>query len=158
MIVNDIKKTVEQFDNGCEQLKKLAFVANPPAQGPAMAPPTDPAAMQQPMPAAPNAMPPSNPADPAAMQQPMPADPNAGASGMPPELEQVLSQLGSGMQTVSQTVEQQQAIVEQMAKQQMELSGELQELKASLQGPAPFEASTKSPQDISEQQKMSPGI
>jgi chromosome segregation ATPase len=67
---------------------------------------------------------------------------------MPPELEQVLSQLGGGMQEVAQTVEQQQATVEQLGSRQLELENKLQEILSSLKGPAPFEGSSKSPEDV----------
>jgi hypothetical protein len=68
---------------------------------------------------------------------------------MPPELEQVLTDLGGGMQEMAQTVEQQQVTVEQLGKRQLELENMLQEMKSMLNGPAPFEGSTKNTQDLS---------
>jgi chromosome segregation ATPase len=70
---------------------------------------------------------------------------------MPPELEQVLTDMAGGMQQISQTVEQQQATVEQLGSRQLEIENKLQELMQSLNGPAPFEGSTKSQQDVEAQ-------
>lgn len=155
--ITQIRAAISGFDAGILQLEKNAFVPGPPAQGPAAGgpPPGDPAAM--PPPGDPNAMPPQGPppGDPNAMPPqgpPPPGDPAAGAppagGPMPPELEQVLSQLGGGMQEVAQTVEQQQATVEQLGSRQLELENKLQELMTSLKGPAPFEGSSKAPEDV----------
>ncbi len=155
-MIAQIRQAIRGFDAGILQLEKSAFVPGPPPQGPAGGPPPgDPAAAGGPPPGDPNAMPPQGPppGDPAAggAPPPPPGDPAAGgASGgpMPPELEQVLSQLGGGMQEVAQTVEQQQATVEQLGSRQLELENKLQELMSSLKGPAPFEGSSKSPEDV----------
>lgn len=159
--ITQLRAVISGFDAGILQLEKNAFVPGPPAQGPAAGgpPPGDPAAM--PPPGDPNAMPPQDPnmapppGDPNAMPPqgpPPPGDPAAGAppagGPMPPELEQVLSQLGGGMQEVAQTVEQQQATVEQLGSRQLELENKLQEILSSLKGPAPFEGSSKAPEDV----------
>lgn len=155
-MIEQIRQAIRGFDAGILQLEKSAFVPGPPPQGPAGGPPPgDPAAAGGPPPGDPNAMPPQGPpppGDPAAGgAPPPPGDPAAGGAPggpMPPELEQVLSQLGGGMQEVAQTVEQQQATVEQLGSRQLELENKLQELMSSLKGPAPFEGSSKSPEDV----------
>ena len=156
-MIAQIRQAIRGFDAGILQLEKSAFVPGPPPQGPAGGPPPgDPAAAGGPPPGDPNAMPPQGPpppGDPAAggAPPPPPGDPAAGGAPggpMPPELEQVLSQLGGGMQEVAQTVEQQQATVEQLGSRQLELENKLQELMTSLKGPAPFEGSSKSPEDV----------
>lgn len=159
-MIEQIRQAIRGFDASIIQLEKSAFVPGPPPQGPAGGPPPgDPNAMPPGDPNAmppgdPNAMPPQGPpppGDPAAGGPP-PGDPAAagGAPGgpMPPELEQVLSQLGGGMQEVAQTVEQQQATVEQLGSRQLELENKLQELMSALKGPAPFEGSSKAPEDV----------
>lgn len=156
-MIEQIRQAIRGFDAGILQLEKSAFVPGPPPQGPAGGPPPgDPAAAGGPPPGDPNAMPPQGPpppGDPAAAggAPPPPGDPAAGGAPggpMPPELEQVLSQLGGGMQEVAQTVEQQQATVEQLGSRQLELENKLQELMSALKGPAPFEGSSKSPEDV----------
>lgn len=148
-MIEQIRQAIRGFDAGILQLEKSAFVPGPPPQGPAGGPP----------PGDPNAMPPQGPpppGDPAAggappPPPPPPGDPAAGGAPggpMPPELEQVLTQLGGGMQEVAQTVEQQQATVEQLGSRQLELENKLQELMSSLKGPAPFEGSSKAPEDV----------
>lgn len=175
MLINtaEIREAIAAFNLGRAQLTKMAFVPGPAPQGPAAGgpPPGDPNAMP---PGDPNAMPPGPPpGDPNAMPPgpPPPGDPNAmppggdpnamppgGAppppgqgGGMPPELEQVLTDMAGGMQQISQTVEQQQATVEQLGSRQLEIENKLQELMQSLNGPAPFEGSTKSQQDVEAQ-------
>ena len=160
-MIEQIRQAIRGFDASIIQLEKSAFVPGPPPQGPAGGPPPgDPNAMPPGDPNAmppgdPNAMPPQGPppGNPAAAGgAPPPGDPAAagGAPGgpMPPELEQVLSQLGGGMQEVAQTVEQQQATVEQLGSRQLELENKLQELMSALKGPAPFEGSSKAPEDV----------
>lgn len=167
MLINtaEIREAIAAFNLGCAQLTKMAFVPGPAPQGPAAGgpPPGDPNAMPPPPPTGgdPNAMPP--PGDPNAMPPGPPpgGDPNAmppgGApppgqgGGMPPELEQVLTDMAGGMQQISQTVEQQQATVEQLGSRQLELENKLQEVMLALNGPAPFEGSTKSQQDVESQ-------
>lgn len=164
--IENIKAIVEAFDAGREALTKFAFTptASPappatamPPQGP---PPGDPGMMPPPPPGDPNAMPPP-PGDPNAMppqgppppgdpgMMPPPGDPNAmppqgpppppPAGGIPPELEGALSQLAGGMDTVSQTVEQQQAQTDQLSQRMLAMEEELNNLRSSLKGPAPFE-------------------
>lgn len=154
-MIEQIRQAIRGFDASILQLEKSAFVPGPPPQGPAGGPPPGDPAAGGPPPGDPNAMPPQGPppGDPNAMppQGPPPGDPAAGGAPggpMPPELEQVLSQLGGGMQEVAQTVEQQQATVEQLGSRQLELENKLQELMSSLKGPAPFEGSSKSPEDV----------
>lgn len=154
-MIEQIRQAIRGFDASIIQLEKSAFVPGPPPQGPAGGPPPGDPAAGGPPPGDPNAMPPQGPpppGDPAAGgAPPPPGDPAAGGAPggpMPPELEQVLSQLGGGMQEVAQTVEQQQATVEQLGSRQLELENKLQELMSSLKGPAPFEGSSKSPEDV----------
>lgn len=178
MLINtaEIREAIAAFNLGRAQLTKMAFVPGPAPQGPAAGgpPPGDPN-MMPPPPGDPNMMPP--PGDPSMMPPPG-GDPNAmppgppppggdpnmmppppgGAppppgqgGGMPPELEQVLTDMAGGMQQISQTVEQQQATVEQLGSRQLEIENKLQELMQSLNGPAPFEGSTKSQQDVEAQ-------
>lgn len=170
--IASIRAAISNFAASCQMLEKSAFVPGPqggppPGDPNAMPPGGDPNAMPPgaPPPGDPNAMPPGG--DPNAM--PPPGDPNAmppggdpnamppgGAppaggpppGGMPPELEQVLSEMGGGMQEIAQTVEQQQATVEQLGSRQLEIENKLQELSQLLKGPAPFEGSTKGPKDV----------
>lgn len=133
----------------------------PPPGDPGMAPPPGDPGMMPPPPGDPNAMPPQGPppGDPNAMPpqgpppgdpgMPPPGDPNAmppqgpppppSAGGIPPELEGALSQLAGGMDTVSQTVEQQQAQTDQLSQRMLAMEEELNNLRSSLKGPAPFE-------------------
>ena len=138
--IENIKAIVKAFDEGRTALTKFAFTptASPappatamPPQGP---PPSDPG--MAPPPGDPGMMPP--PGDPNAMppQGPPPPPP---AGGIPPELEGALSQLAGGMDTVSQTVEQQQAQTDQLSQRMLAMEEELNNLRASLNGPAPFE-------------------
>lgn len=154
--IENIKAIVEAFDAGREALTKLAFTPTaapaPPAtamppQGP---PPGDPGMMPpgapMPPPGDPNAMPPQGPppGDPNAMppQGPPPPPP---AGGIPPELEGALSQLAGGMDTVSQTVEQQQAQTDQLSQRMLAMEEELNNMRAELKGPAPFEGTPSTP-------------
>lgn len=163
--IENIKAIVEAFDAGREALTKLAFTPTaapaPPAtamppQGP---PPGDPGMMPppgapMPPPGDPNAMPPQGPppGDPGMMP---PGDPNAmppqgpppppPAGGIPPELEGALSQLAGGMDTVSQTVEQQQAQTDQLSQRMLAMEEELNNMRAELKGPAPFEGTPSTP-------------
>lgn len=161
--IASIRAAINNFAASCQMLEKSAFVPGPQGGPPpgAMPPGGDPNAMPPPPPGGdPNAMPPGAmpPGDPNAMPPPgaMPpgGDPNAmppggapppPAGGMPPELEQVLSDMGGGMQEIAQTVEQQQATVEQLGSRQLEIENKLQELQSLLKGPAPFEGSSKGP-------------
>jgi hypothetical protein len=146
--INELRQAVQAFDESIAFLTKQAFAPAPPPQGPMTAPPADPNAMP---PQDPNAMPPGDPnamppADPNAMP---PGDPNAAppqeGGAMPPELEQILNDMAGGVTQVAQTVEQQQSSIEQLGSRQLEIEKKLQELMQSLNGPAPFEGSTKDP-------------
>ena len=174
--IENIKAIVEAFDAGRKALTKLAFTPTaapaPPAtamppQGPPpgdpgmMPPPGDPGmapppGAPMPPPGDPNAMPPQGPppGDPGMMP---PGDPNAmppqgpppppPAGGIPPELEGALSQLAGGMDTVSQTVEQQQAQTDQLSQRMLAMEEELNNMRAELKGPAPFEGTHSTPAD-----------
>lgn len=140
--INSVRQTLRLLDESIANLTKQAFAPAPPPQGPAAAPPPpgDPNAMP---PQDPNAMPPQ---DPNAMP---PQDPNAappqGGGAMPPELEQILNDMAGGVTQVAQTVEQQQSSIEQLGSRQLEIEKKLQEVMQALNGPAPFEGSTKDP-------------
>lgn len=148
--INELRQAVQAFDEGIAFLTKQAFAPAPPPQGPmAGPPPGDPNAMP---PQDPNAMPPQDPnamppQDPNAMppQDPNAAPPPPGAGGMPPELEQILNDMAGGVTQVAQTVEQQQSSIEQLGSRQLEIEKKLQEVMQALNGPAPFEGSTKDP-------------
>lgn len=159
--IEHIKAIVNAFDEGRKALTKFAFTpaaspappmtAMPPGDPNAMPPgapmpppPGDPNAMPPPPPGDPNAMPPPPPGDPNAMPpgapMPPPGDPNAAPPGaIPPELESALSQLAGGMDAVSQTVEEQQAQTDQLSQRMLAMEEEINSLRASLKGPAPFE-------------------
>lgn len=132
--INSVRQTLRLLDESIANLTKQAFAPAPPPQGPAAAPPP---------PGDPNAMPPQ---DPNAMP---PQDPNAappqGGGAMPPELEQILNDMAGGVTQVAQTVEQQQSSIEQLGSRQLEIEKKLQEVMQALNGPAPFEGSTKDP-------------
>lgn len=142
--INSVRQTLKLLDESIANLTKQAFAPAPPPQGPAAAPPPpgDPNAMP---PQDPNAMPPPQ-GDPNAMP---PQDPNAappqGGGAMPPELEQILNDMAGGVTQVAQTVEQQQSSIEQLGSRQLEIEKKLQEVMQALNGPAPFEGSTKDP-------------
>lgn len=154
--IDSVRQTLRLLDESIANLTKQAFAPAPPPQGPMTAPPADPNAMppgdpNAMPPADPNAMPPQDPnamppGDPNAMP---PQDPNAappqGGGAMPPELEQILNDMAGGVTQVAQTVEQQQSSIEQLGSRQLEIEKKLQELMQSLNGPAPFEGSTKDP-------------
>lgn len=162
--IENIKAIVEAFDAGRVALTKFAFTPTAPPAPPATAmppqgpPPGDPG--MAPPPVDPNAMPPQDPnamppqGDPNAMppQDPNmmpPQDPNAmppqgtppppPAGGIPPELEGALSQLAGGMDSVAQTVEEQQSQTDQLSQRMLAMEEEINNLRASLKGPAPFE-------------------
>ena len=153
--IENIKAIVEAFDAGREALTKFAFTPTappappatsmppqgPPPGDPGMAPPPgDPNAMP---PQDPNAMPPQDPnmmppQDPNAMP-PQGTPPPPPAGGIPPELEGALSQLAGGMDSVAQTVEEQQSQTDQLSQRMLAMEEEINNLRASLKGPAPFE-------------------
>lgn len=164
--IENIKAIVNAFDEGRAALTKFAFTPTAPPAPPATAmppqgpPPGDPNAMppqdpgMMPPPGDPGAMPPP-PGDPNAMppqdpnMAPPPGDPNAmppqgpppppPAGGIPPELEGALSQLAGGMDSVAQTVEEQQSQTDQLSQRMLAMEEEINNLRASLKGPAPFE-------------------
>lgn len=147
--IENIKAIVDAFDEGRAALTKFAFTPAAPPAPPATAmppqgpPPGDPG-MMQPPPGDPNAMPPQDP-----NMAPPPGDPNAmppqgpppppPAGGIPPELEGALSQLAGGMDSVAQTVEEQQSQTDQLSQRMLAMEEEINNLRASLKGPAPFE-------------------
>lgn len=152
--INSIRQTLQLLDESIANLTKQAFAPAPPP------PPAggDPNAMPPPPPGDPNAMPP--PGDPNAMPPPgdpnaappPPGDPNAGGGGaMPPELEQILNDMAGGVTQVAQTVEQQQSSIEQLGARQLEIEKKLEEFMNMMNGPAPFEGSTKSPASLEEE-------
>lgn len=145
--INSVRQTLRLLDESIANLTKQAFAPAPPPQGPAAPPQGDPNAMP---PQDPNAAPPQDPnamppQDPNAMppQDPNAAPPQGGA--MPPELEQILNDMAGGVTQVAQTVEQQQSSIEQLGSRQLEIEKKLQEVMQALNGPAPFEGSTKDP-------------
>lgn len=169
--IENIKAIVEAFDQGREALTKFAFTPTAPPAPPATAmppqgpPPGDPNAMppQDPNmmpPGDPNAMPPQDPnmmppqdpnmapppGDPNAMPMPPQGPPPAG--GVPPELEGALSQLAGGMDAVAQTVEEQQSQTDQLSQRMLSMEEEINNLRASLKGPAPFEGAPSTPADV----------
>ena len=169
--IENIKAIVEAFDAGREALTKFAFTPTAPPAPPATAmppqgpPPGDPGMM--PPPGDPNAMPPGDPnmmpppGDPNAMppqdpnMMPPPGDPNAmppqgppPAGGIPPELEGALSQLAGGMDSVAQTVEEQQSQTDQLSQRMLAMEEEINNLRASLKGPAPFEGTPATPSEV----------
>ena len=143
--IENIKAIVNAFDEGRAALTKFAFTpAAPPAPPATAMPPQDPNMM--PPPGDPNAMPPQDPnamppQDPNMM--PPPGDPGMAppppAGGIPPELEGALSQLAGGMDSVAQTVEEQQSQTDQLSQRMLAMEEEINNLRASLKGPAPFE-------------------
>lgn len=157
--IENIKAIVDAFDEGRAALTKFAFTPAAPPAPPATAmppqgpPPGDPNMM--PPPGDPNAMPPQDPnmmpppGDPNAMppqdpnMMPPPGDPGMAppppAGGIPPELEGALSQLAGGMDSVAQTVEEQQSQTDQLSQRMLAMEEEINNLRASLKGPAPFE-------------------
>lgn len=147
--INSIRQTLQLLDESIANLTKQAFAPAPPP------PPAggDPNAMPPPPPGDPNAMPPPPPGDPNAMPPPPPGDPNAGGGGgaMPPELEQILNDMAGGVTQVAQTVEQQQSSIEQLGARQLEIEKKLEEFMNMMNGPAPFEGSTKSPASLEEE-------
>lgn len=160
--IETIKAIVNAFDEGRAALTKFAFTPTAPPAPPMTAqPPMDPNAMP---PADPNAMPPAGPPPPGAMPPgpppagdpnamppagPPPGDPGAPppppAGGIPPELESALSQLAGGMDAVSQTVEEQQAQTDQLSQRMLAMEEEINTLRSSLKGPAPFEGAPETP-------------
>lgn len=168
--IENIKAIVEAFDAGRAALTKFAFTPTAPPAPPATAmppqgpPPGDPNAMppqdpnMAPPPGDPNAMPPQDPnmmppQDP--NMAPPPGDPNAmppqgppPAGGIPPELEGALSQLAGGMDSVAQTVEEQQSQTDQLSQRMLAMEEEINNLRTSLKGPAPFEGAQSTPADV----------
>lgn len=158
--IENIKAIVNAFDEGRAALTKFAFTPTAPPAPPATAmppqgpPPGDPNAMppqdpgMMPPPGDPNAMPPQDP-----NMAPPPGDPNAmppppPAGGIPPELEGALSQLAGGMDSVAQTVEEQQSQTDQLSQRMLAMEEEINNLRTSLKGPAPFEGAPSTPADV----------
>lgn len=129
---------------GAPQLAQDPNAMPPGGAPPAGAPPMDPAAMGGMPPADPNAMPPGG-APPAGPEGGMPpADPNAappaGPEGgaVPPELQQMLSDLAGGVEGMSNTMKEQQSAIDQLAQRQLENEKLIQELRQELKGPQPM--------------------
>ena len=151
---NSIRQAIQAFNAGIDLLEKKAFVPAPPPQGPASGapagPPPGPVDPNTGMPIDPNT---GAPMDPAAMGgAPMPPGPGAPApapapqgGGMSPELESMLSEMASGMQGVTETLNNQQQIIDTIAQRLADLEGKTDQLNSALSGPAPFEGSTKTP-------------
>lgn len=151
---NSIRQAIQAFNAGIDLLEKKAFVPAPPPQGPASGapagPPQGPVDPNTGMPIDPNT---GAPMDPAAMGgAPMPPGPGAPApapapqgGGMSPELESMLSEMASGMQGVTETLNNQQQIIDTLAQRLADLEGKADQLNNALSGPAPFEGSTKTP-------------
>lgn len=149
---NSIRQAIQAFNTGITLLEKKAFVPAPPPQGPATGapagPPPGPVDPNTGMPIDPNT---GAPMDPAAMGgAPMPPQgpppgpaPTPQGGGISPELEAMLSEMASGMQGVTETLNNQQQIIDTLAQRLAELEGKADELNNALSGPAPFEGSTK---------------
>ena len=145
---NSIRQAIQALNTGITLLEKKAFVPAPPPQGPATGapagPPPGPVDPNTGMPIDPNT---GAPMDPAAMGgAPMPSPGPAPApqgGGISPELEAMLSEMASGMQGVTETLNNQQQIIDTLAQRLAELEGKADELNNALSGPAPFEGSTK---------------
>lgn len=149
---NSIRQAIQAFNTGITLLEKKAFVPAPPPQGPATGapagPPPGPVDPNTGMPIDPNT---GAPMDPAAMGgAPMPPQgpppgpaPAPQGGGISPELEAMLSEMASGMQGVTETLNNQQQIIDTLADRLAALEGKADELNNALSGPAPFEGSTK---------------
>lgn len=149
---NSIRQAIQAFNTGITLLEKKAFVPAPPPQGPATGapagPPPGPVDPNTGMPIDPNT---GAPMDPAAMggapmspQGPPPGPaPAPQGGGISPELEAMLSEMASGMQGVTETLNNQQQIIDTLADRLAALEGKADELNNALSGPAPFEGSTK---------------
>lgn len=101
--------------------------------------PIDPATGQPMDPNAQGGMPPQG--DPAAQGGMPPADPAAqgGGGAVSPELENALSQMSSSVESVANTVEEQQAHNDELTKRMLSMEDELSKLREELKAPAPFE-------------------
>lgn len=150
-----IRQAIQALNAGITLLEKKAFVPAPPPQGPAtgapippQGPPPGPVDPNTGMPIDPNT---DAPMDPAAMGgAPMPPQgpppgpaPTPQGGGISPELEAMLSEMASGMQGVTETLNNQQQIIDTLAERLAALEGKADELNNALSGPAPFEGSTK---------------
>lgn len=157
-----LRQAISAFDQGIAALEKNAFVPAPPPQGPAAGgpppgAPMDPAMGGMPvdpntgMPIDPNT---GMPIDPAMMQggAPMPPPPGAAPAGPPPgpqggglspEIEKMLSDMANGIQGVVDTATNQQQIIDTMSQRLLDLETKMNEMTQALDGPAPFEGSTK---------------
>jgi hypothetical protein len=70
-------------------------------------------------------------------------DPNAmpPQGGISPELQQMLTQLADGMGEVATTSAEQQTAIDQLAKQQLSIEQQLQEIRNMLSDPLPTDSS-----------------
>lgn len=86
-------------------------------------------------------------------------DPNAGGAppppqeggAVPPELENALSQMSSSVESVANTVEQQQQQSDELTKRMLTMEDELSKLKEDLKNPAPFEGGPEGGEPTPEQ-------
>lgn len=147
-ICSDIRCGFDAFKKKA-RMNKVAFTPAAPPAGPMMA--QDPNAMPpQGDPGTappPGAMPPGAPMDPNAMPPQgdpgaMPPAPDQGAAGqgVPPELQQILSDLAGGVEGMSNTMKEQQSAIDQLSQRQLENEKLIEELRQALKGPQPFEA------------------
>lgn len=138
--MNDsVKSLLDTF----RKFKKEAFQPSPMPAPPQQGAPMDPAAAQ-------GGMPPQGPPPGAGAPMPPqggpPVDPATGApaggppaGGIPPELEQMLSELAGGIQQLSGVVQELQQNQQNSSQQSMQFQQELAQLKSSLTRPAPME-------------------
>lgn len=121
---------------GAPPMDPAAMGGMPPMDPAAMggAPPMDPAAMggAPPMDPAAGGMPPAGP------EGAPPAGPDGGAGAVPPELQQMLSDLAGGVEGMSNTMKEQQSAIDQLAQRQLENEKLIQELRQALKGPQPM--------------------
>ena len=71
---------------------------------------------------------------------------------MPPELENALSQMSSSVESVANTVEQQQQQSDELTKRMLTMEDELSKLKEDLKNPAPYEGGPEGGEPTPEQE------
>ena len=160
-----LRQAISAFDQGIAILEKKAFVPAPPPQGPAAGAPMDPAMAGMPvdpntgMPVDPNT---GMPMDPSMMQGgapmpppgapiPPPAPPAPQGGGLSPEIEKMLSDMANGIQGVVENATNQQQIIDTMSQRLLDLETKMNQMTQALDGPAPFEGSTKTPATAGEE-------
>lgn len=176
--IDTAKQFLSMFDGMREEITKYAFTPMAPPAQPVMAgpPPGDPNAgmmppgAPMPPPGDPNAgmMPPGVPmpplGDPNAGMMPPPPQGGAPQGTIPPELEQLISQLASGMDGVSQSVAAQQNNVDKLSERLLAMEQELSDMRAekkqqeaereALEAPAGFEGGD----DLAALQEQAPPV